>query len=70
MFKRCRFSASSSSVNFWISSNNSCGISVSRKDVEVEVVNYDVDVAINCTLLCVGVVCGVDVFVSSSVFGL
>ena len=68
MFKRCRFSASSSSVNFWISSNNSCGISVSRKDVDA--VNYDVDVAINCTLLCVGVVCGVDVFVSSSVFGL
>ena len=70
MFKRCRFSANSFSVSFWISSNNSCGISVSRKDVKVGFVNYDVDVAINCTLLCVGVVCGVDVFVSSSVFGL
>jgi hypothetical protein len=70
MFSKCRFSANSSSVRFWISSNNSCGISVSRKDVKVGVVNYAVDVAMNCTLLCVGVVCGVDVFVSSSVFGL
>ncbi len=70
MLSRCRFSASSSSVSFSISSNNSCGISVSRKDFKVDVVNYVVDVAMNCTLLCVGVVCGVNVFVSSSVFGL
>ncbi len=70
MLSRCRFPASVSSVNFSISSNNSCGISVSRKDVKVEVFSYAVDVAMNCTLLCVGVVCGVDVFVSSSVFGL
>ena len=36
----------------------------------LKLINHDVDVAINCTLLCVGVVCGVDVFVSSNVFGL
>jgi hypothetical protein len=50
MLSKCRFSASVSSVSFSICSNNSCGISVSRKDVKFDVVNYAVDVAMNCSI--------------------